>query len=182
MQISKNKVVSLTYVLHQDSKNGEFIEQTQDNSPLTFIYGLGQMLPKFEEHLSDLKVGDEFEFTLPSAEAYGENDPNAIIDLDKSIFMMDGKVDDNLLTIGNVIPMRDDQGYMLQGVVEGVTEDKVRMNFNHPMAGKTLHFTGKIVEVREATEEELAHGHTHSASAGCETGDCGSGCGCGCGC
>lgn len=163
MQITKNTVVSLTYVLKRDNANGEIIEETRVGDPLVFLYGNGQMLPKFEENLSTLKTGDAFEFTLTSADAYGEKDQDAIIDLDKGIFMIDGKTDDELLTIGNVIPMRDDQGNMLQGTVVSVSNDSVRMDFNHPMAGNTLHFTGKVVDVRIATDEELSHGHVHGA-------------------
>jgi len=163
MQITKNKVVSLSYVLKRDNANGEIIEETKAGDPLMFLYGNGQMLPKFEDNLSELKTGDAFEFTLSSADAYGEMDQDAIIDLEKSIFMIDGKTDDELLTIGNVIPMRDDQGHMLQGTVVSVSDDSVRMDFNHPMAGNTLHFTGKVIEVREATAEEISHGHAHGA-------------------
>jgi len=161
MQISKNTVVSLSYILKQDDSKGELIEQTKENDPLVFLYGVGQMLPKFEENLSNLKAGDEFTFALASADAYGEMDQDAIIDLDINIFMIDGKIDEQLLSIGNVIPMRDDQGSMLQGTVLSVSSDSVRMDFNHPMAGKNLHFTGKIIDVREASAEELNHGHVH---------------------
>lgn len=163
MQITKNKVVSLSYILKRDNAQGEIIEETRAGDPLVFLYGIGQMLPKFEEHLSTLKTGDNFEFTLSSDEAYGEMDQDAIIDLDKSIFMVDGKIDDEMLAIGNVIPMRDDQGHMLQGIVVNVTNDSVRMDFNHPMAGNTLHFTGNVIEVRDATAEEISHGHAHGA-------------------
>jgi len=163
MQITKNTVVSLSYVLKRDNANGEIIEETRAGDPLVFLYGNGQMLPKFEDHLSTLNTGDAFEFTLASADAYGEMDQDAIIDLEKSIFMIDGKTDDELLTIGNVIPMRDDQGHMLQGTVVSVSDDSVRMDFNHPMAGNTLHFTGKVIDVREASAEELSHGHAHGA-------------------
>ena len=163
MQITKNTVVSLSYVLKRDDAKGEIIEETRAGDPLVFLYGNGQMLPKFEEHLSTLKTGDDFEFTLASDDAYGEMDQDAIIDLDKSIFMIDGKTDDELLSVGNVIPMRDDQGNMMQGTVVSVGDDLVRMDFNHPMAGNVLHFKGNVIEVREATAEELSHGHAHGA-------------------
>ena len=163
MQITKNTVVSLSYILKRDDANGEIIEETKAGDPLMFLYGNGQMLPKFEEHLSTLSTGDDFEFTLSSADAYGEMDQDAIIDLEKSIFMVDGKTDNEMLSIGNVIPMRDDQGNMLQGIVVSVTDDLVRMDFNHPMAGNTLHFKGNVIEVREASAEELSHGHAHGA-------------------
>jgi FKBP-type peptidyl-prolyl cis-trans isomerase SlyD len=163
MQITKNTVVSLSYILKRDDANGEIIEETRAGDPLVFLYGNGQMLPKFEEYLNALKAGDAFEFTLASDDAYGEMDQDAIIDLDKSIFQVDGKTDDEMLAIGNVIPMRDDQGNMLQGIVVSVSKDMVRMDFNHPMAGNVLHFAGKVIEVREASAEELSHGHAHGA-------------------
>jgi FKBP-type peptidyl-prolyl cis-trans isomerase SlyD len=163
MQITKNTIVSLSYVLKRDDAKGEIIEETRTGDPLVFLYGNGQMLPKFEENLSTLQSGDAFEFTLAIDDAYGELDQDAIIDLDKSIFMIDGKTDDELLSVGNVIPMRDDQGHMLQGTVVNVGDELVRMDFNHPMAGNVLHFTGKVVEVRTATDEELSHGHAHGA-------------------
>ena len=163
MQITKNTVVSLSYVLKRDDANGEIIEETKAGDPLVFLYGNGQMLPKFEEYLSTLSAGDTFEFTLTSDDAYGEMDPDAIIDLEKSIFTVDGKTDDEMLSIGNVIPMRDDQDHMLQGIVVSVTDDLVRMDFNHPMAGNMLHFKGSVIEVRPATDEELSHGHAHGA-------------------
>ena len=163
MQITKNTVVSLSYILKRDDANGEIIEETRAGDPLVFLYGNGQMLPKFEEYLNTLKAGDAFEFTLASDDAYGEMDQDAIIDLDKSIFQVDGKTDDEMLAIGNVIPMRDDQGNMLQGIVVSVSKDMVRMDFNHPMAGNVLHFAGKVIEVREASAEELSHGHAHGA-------------------
>ncbi len=163
MQITKNTIVSLSYVLKRDDAKGEIIEETRAGDPLVFLYGNGQMLPKFEEHLSTLKSGDAFEFTLSSDDAYGELDQDAVIDLDKSIFMVEGKTDDDMLAIGNVIPMRDEQGHMLQGTVVSVSKDSVRMDFNHPMAGNVLHFTGKVIEVRAATDEEVSHGHAHGA-------------------
>jgi len=163
MQITKNTVVSLSYILKRDDAKGEIIEETRAGDPLVFLFGNGQMLPKFEEHLSTLKTGDDFEFTLASDDAYGELDQDAIIDLDKSIFEVDGKIDTEMIAIGNVIPMRDDQGHMLQGTVVSVGDDLVRMDFNHPMAGNVLHFKGNVIEVREASAEELSHGHVHGA-------------------
>ncbi len=161
MQITNNTVVSLSYTLKQDDANGAVIEVAKDSEPLVFIFGAGNMIPKFEENLSTLKSGDSFEFTLVSAEAYGEFEAEAIIDLDKEIFSVDGAVDQEMLAIGNVIPMRDNEGHMLQGKVISVTDEAVRMDFNHPMAGKNLHFSGMILSVREATADELNHGHVH---------------------
>lgn len=161
MQIKNQTVVSLSYILKQDNAEGAVIEIAKDTEPLVFIYGIGQMIPKFEEYLLTLSAGDTFEFTLMSAEAYGEFEADAIIDLEKTIFMIDGEVDNEMLSIGNIIPMRDNHGNMLQGKVVSVSDDAVKMDFNHPMAGKNLHFTGKILDVREASQDELNHGHVH---------------------
>jgi FKBP-type peptidyl-prolyl cis-trans isomerase SlyD len=161
MQITNNSVVSLSYILKQDDANGAVIEVAKDTEPLVFIYGAGNMIPKFEENLGALKTGDNFEFTLASFEAYGDLEQDAIIDLDKEIFSVDGVVDEEMLAIGNMIPMRDNEGHMLQGKVVSVSDHSVKMDFNHPMAGQNLHFTGKILSVREATADELSHGHVH---------------------
>jgi len=161
MQIKKDSVVSLSYVLKHNDPQGEVIEVTKENDPLIFIYGIGQMIPKFEENLMMLNIGDHFEFTLNSKDAYGDMSEDAVIELEKSIFTINGEIDHEMLTIGNIIPMRDSHGHMLQGKVLGVSENSVRMDFNHPMAGKNLHFTGKILHVREATADEISHGHVH---------------------
>lgn len=163
MIISNNKVVSLTYELKLDNAQGETVEVTDSDSPLVFLYGAGNMLPKFEENLANLKLNDNFEFTLEAEDAYGPLISEAVIDLPIDVFMVEGKIDPEMLRIGNVIPMQDNQGNPLEGLVIGVDEASVKMDFNHPMAGKTLHFAGTIIDLRDATEEELSHGHVHGA-------------------
>jgi FKBP-type peptidyl-prolyl cis-trans isomerase SlyD len=188
MNIAKNKVVSLIYELRAENKDGEIIETVEESNPLTFIFGIGQLLPKFESNIVDKLVGDNFAFDLTCDEAYGPLNQDAIIDLPLNIFEVDGKIDEELLAVGNIVPMRDETGNRLNGKVVEVKDSNVVMDFNHPLAGSGLHFNGKITDVREATEEELQHGHIHSDEAcNCESGDCGSNegngdCGCGCGC
>ncbi len=159
--ITKDKIVSLNYRLFEDSVKGNKVEETYGREPLTFIYGKGMMIPKFEENITNLKANDKFSFTLKPAEAYGEITAEALVDIDKNIFEVDGKIDESLLAIGNAIPMKDSNGGRLDGIVKEVTADKVKMDFNHPMAGKTLYFEGEVVEVRDATAEELSHSHVH---------------------
>jgi len=163
MIISNNKVVSLTYELKLDNAQGEIVEVTDSDSPLVFLYGAGNMLPKFEQNLANLKLNDNFEFTLEAEDAYGPLISEAIIELPIDVFMVEGKIDPEMLRVGNVIPMQDNQGNPLEGLVIGVDEASVKMDFNHPMAGKTLHFAGTIIDLRDATEEELSHGHVHGA-------------------
>ncbi len=161
MNISQNKVVSLTYELKLNNNNGETVDMADATSPLVFIYGTGSMLPKFESNLMNLKVNDTFEFTLDPADGYGEPINEAVVDLPIEIFKIDGKIDEEMLTIGNFVPMQDNEGHPLEGKIIEVSDEKVKMDFNHPLAGKTLHFTGKIIDLRDATADELSHGHVH---------------------
>ncbi len=179
MTIEKNKVVSLIYELRVDGKDGEVIESLQDSKPLTFIYGTGALLPRFEDNINGLKVGDAFSFLLQCEDAYGKATEEAVVEIPKNVFEVDGKFDNELVCVGNAIPMMDGEGNRLNGVVVSVNPETITMDFNHPLAGDNLHFTGKVVEVRAATEEELQHGHIHS-SGGCGGGSCESGCESGC--
>jgi len=179
MEITKDKVVSITYELRKDSENGEVVETVTTANPLTFIYGTGGMLPKFEENLDGLKAGDAFKFGLNSEDAYGPVVDNAIVEVPVDVFKVDGEVDNNILQVGNMVPMMDNAGNRLNGKILNIGEDAVKMDFNHPMAGKDLFFSGAITEIREATEEELSHGHVHGSGGGCASGNCGDG-GCSC--
>jgi FKBP-type peptidyl-prolyl cis-trans isomerase SlyD len=158
MVISNEKVVSLTYQLKVDGKE---VETVKEDKPLVFLYGAGQMLPKFEENLKGLKAGDEFKFDIACDDAYGQATDEAVIDLPKNIFEVEGKIDEGLLQEGNVIPMQNNEGQKFNGVVMEVKDDAVKMDFNHPLAGDDLSFTGKVLEVRDATKEETEHGHAH---------------------
>lgn len=176
MNISKNKVVSLSYELRLEGKDGEIIETVNADRPLVFIFGSGNLLPEFERNIENLKTGDEFSFLLPSDDAYGSAVDEAVVEIPKTAFMVDGELDENLLFEGNAIPMTDSDGNHLNGVVVEIKDDSVVMDFNHPLAGDDLFFSGAIVEVRDATAEELAHGHIHGncSSEGCDgcNGDC----------
>ncbi len=159
--IEENKVVSLTYELRVNDDQGEIVEKVEENSPLTFLFGRGNLLPDFENNIDGLKEGDPFSFSLEPEKAYGDVSEEAVVELPKNIFEIDGKVDDNLLKVGNNIPMQDNSGNRLNGIVLEVKEDAVKMDFNHPLAGDTLFFKGEISEIRDATEEEIKHGHVH---------------------
>lgn len=174
MIAEKNSVVSIMYELRNGSKDGEVVEAVDSENPLQFVYGAGNMLPKFEEHLSGLTTGDNFEFLLKMEDAYGPVVENAVVDVPKSVFEIDGKIDENLMQVGSLVPMMDSQGNRLNGKVIAVEENTVKMDFNHPMAGNDLFFKGEVNEVREATEEELSHGHVH-AEGGCGCGGNGEG-------
>jgi len=171
MIAEKNKVVSIVYELRTGSKEGEVVESLNNENPLTFLFGTGGLLPKFEENLSGLTSGDSFEFELGLEDAYGPVVENAIVHVPQTVFEVDGKIDESLLQVGNMVPMMDSEGRRLNGKIIAIEGDAVKMDFNHPMAGNDLYFKGQVTDVRSATDEELNHGHVHGAAAG--------GCGCG---
>jgi FKBP-type peptidyl-prolyl cis-trans isomerase SlyD len=177
MKVQDNKVVHLTYQLKVD---GEIADSATADKPLQFIFGMGYLLPKFEENIAGKEVGDSFEFMLTAEQGYGLVNPAAIIDLPKSAFEVDGVFQEAYVQPGRSIPMMSAQG-VIHGTVISVGADTVKMDFNHPMAGKDLHFTGKVELVRDATEDELKNGlfgeRSKSCSGSCSScgGDCAEG-------
>jgi FKBP-type peptidyl-prolyl cis-trans isomerase SlyD len=183
MIIEENKVVSLTYELRVNDEKGEIVEKVEKKAPLTFLFGHNNLLPDFEAKIDGLKKGDPFSFNLEPEKAYGQVSNEAIVDLPKNIFEVDGKIDENLLKEGNTIPMQDNSGNRLNGIVMEIGDESVKMDFNHPLAGDTLYFKGEVAEIRNATEEEISHGHVHQGDqhpcggGGTNQGDKNCGCG-----
>lgn len=182
--ITENKVVSLNYTLRENNSEGLVLENTYEGQPLEFIYGKTNMMPSFEANIQELEAGNSFSFSIKSKEAYGEVNPNAIVDLDINLFKVNDNIDYEILKVGNSIPMQDSRGNRMNGIVIELSEDKVKMDFNHPLAGKDLHFEGEVISVREASEEELQAQHAHCGSHSHGDEGCGSenGGGCGCNC
>ncbi len=179
MTISKNKMVTLTYDLRLGGPQGDLVEQATKEDPLKFLFGAGLMLEMFESHLVEKNQGDSFDITLTPLQAYGDRDESAVVDLPKDIFIVDGQFDDEMIAVGNNVPMMTQAGQRMTGLVLEVNEENVKMDFNHPLAGDTLHFTGEIIEVREATDEEIAQS-LKGGGCGCDSDGCGDGCGDGC--
>ena len=195
LEIGKYKMVTLTYDLRIDDANGELVEQATTEQPLEFLYGAGMMLPKFESELIGLKQDDPFTIKIGSTEAYGSVNNDAIVELPKNVFLVNGEFDAELISVGNTVPMMSSNGQRLNGLVLEVNDEIVKMDFNHPLAGEDLFFAGKVVEVREASDEEVAQilsgggGCGCGSEGGCSTESCGDGScgtessgGCGCGC
>ena len=163
MKITANKFVAVTYDLNVgEGEERELMERATAETPLKFIFGTGAMLPAFEDALKGLEVGDKFNFSISPADAYGEY------------------VEEHVLDLPN--------GNRMNGSVLEVKEDVVVMDFNHPLAGETLHFNGEVIDVHEPTAEEIAALTAPAGGCGCGCDDCGSGCGdhnheggCGCG-
>jgi FKBP-type peptidyl-prolyl cis-trans isomerase SlyD len=178
MKIENNKMVSLIYELRENDSNGRIIEALDESRPLTFIYGTGRLLPVFESNIGLLKTGDNFRFTLNSEMAYGDKREEMIINVPVGVFETNGKINEDICRVGNEVPMTDSDGNPLTGIINEITDTYVRMDFNHPMAGLDLFFSGKIVEVREATERELAVPMNSCSGCGSkEHADCSGGCG-----
>lgn len=161
MKIGKHTVVTLHYKLQESNASGDLIEETTGSEPLVFLQGVGQMIPEFERQLEGKATGDTFAFGIKSSDAYGEYNDEAKIKIPIETFMVDGKLATELLQEGKTIPMRDQEGNMIYGTVLDVGEKEVGMDFNHPMAGMDLYFSGKIEEIRAATATEIEHKHVH---------------------
>ena len=177
MKIENNKMVSLIYELRENDPTGRIIESLDETKPLKFIYGTGRLLPAFESNVSLLKTGDLFRFTLNSEMAYGDKREEMVINVPVAVFETDGKINEDICRVGNEVPMSDSEGNPLTGIINEITDTYIRMDFNHPMAGINLFFSGKIVDVRDATENELAA--TMSSCSGCnskEHSDCSGSC------
>ena len=170
MKVEQNKMVGVDYKLTVD---GQIADQSRPGQPLEFIFGTGMLLPKFEEASLGKGIGESVAFTLEPKDGYGEIIAEAIVDLPKDIFMVDGKLAEDILFVGSQVPMSDAQGNRMMGIVKEVGDTTVKMDFNHPMAGKTLNFEVDVVSVRDVTPEDL--------QGGCSCGECGDGCGEGCG-
>lgn len=176
MKISANKYVAVTYDLNVgEGEERELMERATTKAPLVFIFGTGMMLPAFEKALENLEAGNSFNFTIEPTDAYGDYDEEHVLDLPKHIFEVDGKFDAEMIKEGSTVPMMDSNGNRMNGSVLEVKEDIVVMDFNHPLAGETLHFSGSVLEVHEATAEEIASFASSSCGCGCES--CGGGCG-----
>lgn len=180
MKISDKKVVALIYELNV---NGEIVDKTTKERPLEFIQGMGYLLPLFEKNIEGKEPGDKFAFTLEPADGYGVWEEERVIDLPKAAFEVDGKMREDLMVVGNTIPLVNQMGGVVPGKILEIGEDSVKIDINHPMAGKTLDFSGEIVEVRDATEKELTEGlhgefaqrHECRCGGGC-SGECEGGC------
>ncbi|PLX05804.1 MAG: peptidylprolyl isomerase [Marinilabiliales bacterium] len=148
MKIQKNSLVTLEYDLYVDDYDGELIESVKSDEPAVFVVGGEEMLETFEEKLIGLKAGDVFKFSLSKDEAYGDEDEEAIAEFPKDIFLEDD--DAKLPEVGDYVPMEDEDGTVFDGIAIEITKEFVVIDFNHPLSGEDLYFTGKILKVEEA--------------------------------
>ena len=148
------------------SVDGEVIDKSEPGDPIEFIQGHENIIPGLEKAVEGLSVGDKKEVMVKAAEAYGEYDTEGFMEVPKSEFP-----EDIPLEVGLDISVTNDDGEELTAYIEEVSLESITLNFNHPLAGKDLFFKIEIVGIREATTEELEHGHVHFDDCECD-GDC----------
>ena len=179
MKISTSKVASLAYTLKND--DGEVLDTADENSPFLYLHGAGGIIKGLESALEDKEVQDSFHIIIAPEDAYGERDDKMVESVPRTMF--EG-IDDKELVAGAQFHAQTAHGTQVI-VIAGVDGDTVNIDANHPLAGQTLHFDVSVLDIRDATEEEIAHGHPH-APGGCgseaaaeEKTDscCGGGCG-----
>ena len=175
MEKENNKFIAVAYKLYSLADGKEtLIEEAPADRPFVFITGFGITLDAFENGVEDLPKGEQFTLNIECEEAYGERVEERVIDLNKEIFTINGHFDHDNIYKDAVVPLQNEDGNRFTGRVIDVTEDTVKMDLNHPLAGLDLLFKGEIVENREATNEEVQQMLNHISGEG----GCG-GCGCG---
>ena len=152
MTIDEQCIITLSYDLREGGPQGPLLERMDHNYPFKFYFGGGQLLPAFENHLFGLEEGQAFEFLLSPQQAYGPVEKGNIIDVPRKAFQQLG---DNILVEGNFVCLTDDEGDQHNGKILSWTDHKVKVDFNHAMAGKHLFFSGVILNIRPATVDEL---------------------------
>ena len=152
-KVEDNLVVTLDYTLIVED---EVMDSTADGEPIQFIQGIGQIIPGLENALYGLQVGDKEIIVIQPEDAYGEYDPESTEIAKKEEFSEEVPLD-----VGTFLDFSDDEGEVLSAQIIEENEDTVTLDFNHPLAGKILHFEITVIDLRPATSEELDHGHVH---------------------
>lgn len=162
MIVQKHHVVVLSYDLKTDA--GDLVDQATTESPFAFIHGIGQTLPAFDEALEGKKAEEAFSFSITAENGYGAYEQERLQKIPADIF---ADAPEGTLELGRTLPMQYNDPNnpggpsTIYGTVTEVTDTEISMDFNHPLAGQNLNFSGTIIEVREATKVEMDHGHVH---------------------
>jgi len=154
MTIKTNSVVSIDYTLHNDQ--GELLDSSDGRTPLDYLHGHGNIVPGLEAALTGKDSGDTLDVSLSPAEGYGERDPQRVIQVPRTRLP-----DDLEPEVGMMLGMQTPDGQTLPLTVTEVTGDTITVDGNHQLAGENLHFKVSVRSVREATPEEVQHGHVH---------------------
>lgn len=150
MKISEGKQVKVEYKLRLESFDGELVEETRENEPEVFVVGDDSMLEIFENQLVGKEAGEDFRIEISAQDAFGDYDPEALIEFTEEEFYELVGEDEGDFELGAYFPMEDDEGNHYDGFITEMEENRVVVDFNHPLAGENLFFTGKVIEVSDA--------------------------------
>ena len=172
---NKNKYIAVSYKLYSNGSDEkpELIEETAEGDPFVFVSALGMTLDAFEAQIVPLKEGEEFDFTLAPADAYGDYEASGKQALPRKAFEMNGKLDSRFIFEGAVVPLASPDGARFNGTIVEIGEESITVDLNHPLAGKSLNFKGKVVETREATNDEVRDALNQITGCGGGCGGCG---------
>jgi len=160
MKINQNKIASLAYTLKND--NGDILDKADENDPFLYMHGAGGIIKGLENALNEKEVNDSFHIIVAPDEAYGERDEKLTESVPRTMF--EGIPDEEMVA-GAQFHAQTPQGNQVI-TVASIDGDTVNIDANHPLAGQTLHFDVAVLDIREATEDEIAHGHPH-VEGGC---------------
>ena len=152
-KVEDGVVVSMEYTLHVD---GELLDSSDEQGPLQFLVGYGNIIPGLEEEMRGMKIGDSKDVVVEPENGYGEFDSEAFMKVPRTDFPKDMPME-----VDTELTVRDEEGNSRYARVDSIEDDNVTLNFNHPLAGDELRFHVKVVALRDPTEEELEHGHVH---------------------
>jgi FKBP-type peptidyl-prolyl cis-trans isomerase SlyD len=153
LKVQDGQIVAMDYALHID---GELVDSSDGQEPLEFLQGAGNIIPGLEEALYGMAIGENKKVTVSPADGYGELDPEAFVEVPRAEFPTEIP-----LEIGTEIQVTDESGNPMFARIDSLSAEAVKLDFNHPLAGKTLNFDVTIIALRDATEEEMEHGHAH---------------------
>jgi FKBP-type peptidyl-prolyl cis-trans isomerase SlyD len=158
LKVQDGQVVSMEYTLKVD---GVVTDSSEGREPLEFVHGAGNIIPGLEREMAGMAVGDSKDVMIAAAEGYGERDDEAFMDVPRDQFPAEIP-----MKVGTELQVQNQAGQPMFARIEQVEDTSVRLNFNHPLAGKDLHFSVKVVDLRDATDEEIEHGHVHGPGHG----------------
>ena len=180
MENKTNKYIAVSYKLYVKDENGKhLVEETKEGQPFKFISGFGIALDAFENNIIPKAIDEEFSFVLEKEQAYGEHHDELVLDMEREAFFIDGRFDHEHIYKDAIIPLQNQEGQRFNGRVLEVGDQKVKIDLNHPLAGETLQFEGKVLENRDASENEINQliKHLTGGCGGCGGGSCGGSCG-----
>lgn len=155
MIVEENRIVTISYELREGDASGHLMEVMDMAYPFVFFYKSDSILDSFQEHLRGLENGETFEFTLDTEDAYGQRKDEQIAEIPIERFVVDDEMADSIRDVGEYVAITDDQGNTQNGKVIQKTATHVKVDLNHAMAGKKLHFKGRILSVRKASADEI---------------------------